>query len=365
MAFADPNSAALAAGAKPGDTVTIGDGQPFVVQAASAVSDLAAGAAAALGLTGFGSVGGAAAAAAGASQPPNKKMPPSAAQTKEPEHPVYLYMEADTNGKIKSVHRNPNKPSDSFESEVNHDGSFKTKEVSDGYQGMETSHTHNERKNAGSSSKNTDGNVDESNQSTKNENTKGDKGSASGGTKYEGSTKVVGGASEGKVEVVPGGKTFASKEGDSVTSLKGDQHTSITGDKVDAIVGNKMNIVKGEFGINVQGGGNFDLKVDSGKLQLSSANELTVKSTTKITLAVGNNKIVISPAGISITTKTGPIVLYSETDEVLIGSKKDTIIKSYNGDVAAFAENGSVITIAGNGTKVQNGGKIAPPTTFK
>ena len=34
-------------------------------------------------------------------------------------------------------------------------------------------------------------------------------------------------------------------------------------------------------------------------------------------------------------------------------------------NIISTAENGSVITIAGNGTKVQNGGKIAPPTTFK
>jgi hypothetical protein len=289
----NPYAAYLAANpnAKEGDSFSIG-GQSFTFGAAALTATDKA-----LGIISPNNP----AASGGSSEPPNKKIPESAAQTKEPDHPVYLFMETDTNGRMKGIHRNPNKPNDSYEVDINHDGSYKTKEISDGYNGIETSHTHHERKNAGSSSNNTDGNVDVSNQSTENRNTKGDSGGATGGIQYEGSTKKVGGSQEGNFDVVPGGKSFISKDGDSVVKLTGDQHTSITGDKVDVIVGNKMNIVDGEFGINVQGG-NYDLQLDSGKARIKAGNDILIDSDTKITLKVGSSTIVIDSSSITITS---------------------------------------------------------------
>ena len=236
-------------------------------------------------------------------EPPNKKIPESAAQEKSVEHPVFLFMEVDALGRATTKHANPSKPNDSFTSKVNHDGSFETEEISDSFGGMVTSHKHHERHNAGSSSKNNDGPVDESAQGTKNSNVMGDSGSAAGGTSYVGSTKEIGGSEEGTFKTVPGGKSYTTTTGDIVEKFVGSHHTNIEGDVVRSITGQNFEMVKGDFGLFAQDGGGIDMQSDSGRIRMSAeAQDILIEAKTKITLKVGGSTIVIEPSVITITS---------------------------------------------------------------
>jgi hypothetical protein len=225
-------------------------------------------------------------------QPPNKKVPESAAQTKSVVHPVYLHMITDVLGRMITTHANPNKPKDAFHSSVNHDGSFNTEEISDSFKGMKTSHTHHERSNAGSSSKNNDGPVDSSAQGTKNSNVKGDSGGATGGTSYKGAKKEIGGTSEGTMSTVPGAKTYVHSGGDRIYKLDKNCDAHIDGDDTSTVMGSKIDAVYKEIGL-VSVTGNISVKSQSGEIKMEAAKKITFK--------VGTSTIVMEPTQITVT----------------------------------------------------------------
>jgi hypothetical protein len=67
-------------------------------------------------------------------QPPNKKLPDPAAISNPGDYP-YIFGYRDTNGAGVITAVDPNKPNESYRSEINHDGSFETREISDEYDG--------------------------------------------------------------------------------------------------------------------------------------------------------------------------------------------------------------------------------------
>lgn len=286
------------------------------------------------------------------SQPPNKKVPESAAQTRSVDHPVYLHMITDVLGRVLTTHANPNKPKEAFQSTVNHDGTFSTKEVSDKFKGMNTSHTHHERSNAGSSSKNNDGPVDSSAQGTKNSNVKGDSGGAVGGTSYKGAKKEIGGAQEGTMSTVPGAKTYVHSGGDRAYKLDKNRDTHIDGDDTSTVMGSKIEAVYKDIGL-VSVTENISVKAQKGIIKLEAAK--------RIEFVVGNSYITIVPGGIEIGTDGFINVFVNK------GSQNLSII-NYGSGRAQMGTNGGEATIAGNsivlksktGTKIEASATIPP-----
>jgi hypothetical protein len=193
----------------------------------------------------------------------------------------------------------PNKPNESYRSEINHDGSFETREISDEFDGMVTSHQHHERANAGSSSKNNDGNVDTSGQATMNTNVKGDTGSASGGTEYKGNQKSIGGSSESAASFTPGGKLYTLSEDDIIENTKKDKLTDVGGNDIKSVGGLSYIMTGGDYGVHAQGGKGVDIQSES-KAQIHAVSDILIESDSKITLKVGASTIVITSGNITI-----------------------------------------------------------------
>lgn len=235
-------------------------------------------------------------------QPPNKKLPDPKAITTPGDYP-YIFGHRDTNGAGVITAVDPNNPNDSYRCEINHDGSFETREISDEYDGMVTSHVHHERLNAGSTSKNNDGNVDISGQATFNMNIKGDIGTSSGGTEYRAAEKSIVGTSESSTSVAPGGKTYRLHDDDVIEYMSKDRAISVDGNDVTAVGGSSLTMVSGGFGIHAQGSG-LDLQSET-RGQFNCLGDIQITSLTNITLKVGASMIVMTPASITITS---PIV---------------------------------------------------------
>jgi len=230
-------------------------------------------------------------------QPPNKKVPDPAAISNPGDYP-YIFGYRDTNGAGVITAVDPNKPNESYRCEINHDGSFETREISDEFDGMVTSHIHHERLNVGSTSKNNDGNVDISGQATLNMNIKGDIGTASGGTEYKAANKSVVGVSESSTSVSPGGKSYKLHDDDVIEYISKDRAISVDGNEVKAIGGSSMTMVSGGFGIHAQGSG-LDLQSET-RGQFDCLADIKITSLTNITLKVGASSIIITPASIII-----------------------------------------------------------------
>jgi len=275
------------------------------------------------------------------SQPPNKKVPESAAQTRSVDHPVYLHMITDVLGRVLTTHANPNKPKEAFQSTVNHDGTFSTKEVSDKFKGMNTSHKHHERSNAGSSSKNNDGPVDSSAQGTKNSNVMGDSGGGVKGTEYKGSTKQIGGSAEGAYITTPGGKSYLDAGGDLIFNIKGRYDINVKDDSVSTTYGNQQLNVLGNFGLHVQKSKGIGIVSDNGKITVKTADVIEIEAGKRITLSVGNTYITMIPGGIEIGTDGFINVFVNK------GSDNLSII-NYGSGRAQMGTNGGEATIAGN-----------------
>ena len=281
--------------------------------------------------------------------PPNKKIPDSAAAEKPGDYP-YIFGHRDTNGAGVMMGVNPNKPNESYRSEKNHDGSFETREISAEFGGMVTSHQHHERANAGSSSKNNDGNVDTSGQATNNSNVKGDSGSASGGTEYKGSGKSVGGAAEASTCVAPGGKVYQLHSDDVVQNIEKDKIVNVDGKHTSSIGGLCFAMIGGDYGLHVQGKKGIDIKAD---------NDITIESKTKITLKVGKNSITINKEGIGIggMADGGFVNIYAE--DTLVAQAFGAMIGVYAPKGRAYFSGKENTIRSDKGTKIE--ASTAPP----
>jgi len=96
-----------------------------------------------------------------------------------------------------------------------------------------------------------------------------------------------------------GGHQYSSA-GDHVSDFNdGNHHHNVAGDSVKYIGGTKYEYIGEEKGTYLPKG-NYDIRLDSGNFQLSTGSNITIKSSTSITLQVGSQSIVISPSGITI-----------------------------------------------------------------
>ena len=250
-------------------------------------------------------------------QPPNKKLPDPKAITDPGDYP-YIFGYRDTNGAGVISGIDPNKPNESYRSEINHDGSFETREISDEYDGMVTSHNHHERLNAGSTSKNNDGNVDFSGQATLNSNYQGDVGYASGGTEYKAAVKTISGSAESSTTVAPGGKSYKLYDDDVIEYMSKDRAISVDGNEVRAIGKSSITMVQGDFGIHAQGSNGLDLQSES-EAQLRATQKINIQSDTEILLKVGGATVDVTPATITAKIGAATVSITSGTVSVRLG----------------------------------------------
>ena len=91
-----------------------------------------------------------------------------------------------------------------------------------------------------------------------------------------------------------------SSAGDHVSDFNdGNHHHNVAGDSVKYIGGTKYEYIGEEKGTYLPNG-NFDIKCDSGKYQLSTGSDIIIKSATSITLQVGSTTIIINSNGVTI-----------------------------------------------------------------
>jgi hypothetical protein len=126
--------------------------------------------------------------------------------------------------------------------------------------------------------------------------------------------KTVVSSLEGTVHNSGGGKssapTYNLSEGDFTDNRNGNFHSVVKKDSVQAVSGNKINIVEnGDYAMHVQSG-NWDTHIAK-KARFYSRDDILIESETKITLKVGNSRIIIEPNHIQIISnnKTGLIDL--------------------------------------------------------
>lgn len=339
----DQNLAALAAGAIPGQTATIG-GVSFTVQPPSVPS------------------------AAGGSKDTdtNAKLPtkPLKAKIDQSKYP-FVYKEQDATGATKTVHRNPEKPDQSYVIEMGHGADYSAKEISKQYKGLTTGLSHESRTySAGGSSSHSDGHQDASTEGTANHNAKGDTAHQSGGKAMKGSQQEVGGAQEGGYQH-SNGKVYLTAEGDKVEKITGNHHGFHDGDVVHTLTGNHYQVVtSGEYGVNVQKGA---VDFSSGaNTQIFAGKSVRIIAMDSIKLICGGSSIIIQPDGIFITSGGTVDIKSAQGQNIgLFGNKIGLI-----GDDDILISSATGTYIDGSGTTVGNQytqgvSGPAPPTKFE
>ena len=239
-------------------------------------------------------------------KPHNKKSPEGPQQSKrsKPEYP-WVRGEADVCGRHKLIHADPSKPEQSFTEQLNHDGSFVIHETLENEKGLKNELGHHRRSYFQSGADHYDGNYDHRSYN-KSIGVDGEYGlaakkgiiEATRGTKATGYVKgtfdLKGGRSSKN-------HSFQGTYGDHTNTIEGNHWEYSEKDHGHAIGGSKYTMVgQGDYGIHVQSG-NMDTNI-GGKGQIVSQQDLTFSSNTKITLSVGQSKIVIEESKITITS---------------------------------------------------------------
>lgn len=136
--------------------------------------------------------------------------------------------------------------------------------------------------------------------------TKGNKSEAGGGVH-------IAGSKDSKMEAQTQGDKHQVTKGHIITDHTGDINYNLTGDVVNMIKGNKHETVSsGEYGINIQNG-NFDKKINAGKLRYDVAKNVSIISHDQINMLVD--------AGVgSISSKATQLVRQQ------VGDQSNTII---------------------------------------
>lgn len=94
-------------------------------------------------------------------------------------------------------------------------------------------------------------------------------------------------------------KSMYGSYGDNVNEHSGNWHESFQKDHVQAVTKNKITMVEqGDYAVHVQAG-NWDTHIAQ-KARMYADNDILIESKTKITLKVGNSKIIIEPNHIQI-----------------------------------------------------------------
>lgn len=204
-------------------------------------------------------------------------------------------------------HLDPENPDAAASEHIHHDGTYHTKEVSQDKKGFHFELNHEVRRYiSGGGSLHHDGQQDETGKSNKHQDHAMDTSHGAGGNQYKGAGgKQIGGSKEGSFHHNTDGNSISASKGDVVENHEGNRHVKHEGDQVHAVIGNRVDMVQGEYGTHVQGGGNYDTQVDSGKLRLKSGQDMLFESDSKITIKVGSSTIVIESG--TITIKGGKI----------------------------------------------------------
>jgi hypothetical protein len=158
-----------------------------------------------------------------------------------------------------------------------------------------------------------------------------------GGNKYAGGGGVnISGSRDSQINAATSGDKFDVTEGKVATDHTGNVSRNVTGNIVENVKGNKVNMVTGDYGINIQGGA-YDVQVAK-DARLKVSNQFYLISDFLLQLKVQNSIISMLEAG--------------------------TIVVSADGTLMLNAKNSVEITGKIN-TKIQGGGPVAPPTTFR
>jgi len=287
----------------------------------------------------------------------------------------YCSVELDDTGHYHVKYSHPDFPEKSFTIKQGHNGGYEASHPDDGAaigQGLNVlfSPGHTSHYAGGGKSDHTDGHTDEHTGQTKNKNVAGDQGGGIAGSFFQGvAQKMIQGVKEGIFHHSSGGgasKDYHTSKGDVIREHTGDEHTSLDGDLVESISGNKcLMIGKGENAIHIQSG-NMDTQIDKGKYRIKAADTITIDSSTKIVLQVGDNSITITKNGIIIDTSKG---------DINIGAEGNAILNALGSSSGVYAPNGTAILsgkdnkiVSDSGTQVEAGtsppvGKVKPPKT--
>lgn len=285
----------------------------------------------------------------------NKKSPQDAVTRgdAEPEYP-WVGGVSDVNGRYLMVYADPEHPEKAYVQEFNHDASFKITEVLDD-RGMTNSLVHDNRTYGRSHSSHWDGNRDD--RSTNNSRVSDKEiGHQAGKWMLAGAASGHIAAYKTSATIVPTGSynnSYNYTSGDGANVFESNYFAFYQQDYAQHVSGSLYSILqKGEYGIHVQLG-NMDIRLDKGKYQvfsqdamvantastmaITATQDITIKSNSKIILEVGSSKITIDTKKITV-----------ESDDIDLKAKKA---------VTTMGEE--------DGSKIQGGGPIAPPTTFK
>lgn len=227
--------------------------------------------------------------------------------------PTYPYISghADEIGGSFSRYVNPEKPKEAYEQTIRHNGGIEIYQAND-ENGLVNTINPGEQRDyiSGGSSKSVEGHASNSSDSSKETIAFLDQQIQTGGTRYVGTgdTDVGGSQNSGYRHKAVGGESYETTSGNVITHHEGDRNNNTEGDTVNTYVGNKYTIVSkssdkgvGEYGIHVQDG-NMDTQLDAGKYRVFSAQDMTMISSTKLTLQVGSSTIVMEPGKITITS---------------------------------------------------------------
>lgn len=228
--------------------------------------------------------------------------------------PTYPFISghADELGHSYSKFADPDKPKEAYEQTITHSGGFEIKQAND-EKGLVNILNPGEGRSytGGGTSDHADGHKDDATSSSKITTTNIDNGDTCGGNRFNGAGgQTIGGSNESSFEHIgTPGESYKTTSGNIVTHHEGHHNNNIEGDVMNTISGNKYTIVSsgsgkggtGQYGIHVQDG-NMDTQIDSGQYRVFSMQDMTMISTTKLTLQVGTSTIVLEPGKITITS---------------------------------------------------------------
>ena len=247
----------------------------------------------------------------------NKKNPPDPRDKElgelgsaNPEYP-WVFGNVDVLGKEDISYADPDKPNEAFHKVLHYSGaSTITENSEDPTKSLVNEFMYHKRSYAASGTSNYhEGHGEQASLVSSKSSVAQNDGTQTGGNAYRGSGGVIIEASNGgTVNETGKGDKYISTDGDGYNEYVGNISNNTEGNKVDTICGDKCTIVSkgsndtsgsGQYLLNVQDG-NMDTQIDQGKYRVKAGNDITIDSTTKITIVVGSSSIVLEPSKITI-----------------------------------------------------------------
>jgi hypothetical protein len=327
----DPNAAALAAGATPGQTVTV-NGQSITVQAPSDSNSP-------------GSLSGADVLHKQNPSDPAKKFsfPSLEGLVNLVGHTLIRGIDSAANAFQKIIH-----PTGHFEIHTNDTKKPVSYSMNPG---------HNLNYTGGGNSNNHDGHDDHATKGSHRSNASGSRSLATGKTHFEGAggAKIGGAGGDGGAEIYETTKYVLAKK-DIVNTVEGDLHNKVTGDIFNAVGGIIYETADGD--ISSRATNNYDVRSDSGNIQIkAAAGQVKLFSTgtssiimtpTSITMTVGGSSINITASAITVNSAgfvaiNGKSNVVLNSDSNIITQGQQTLLQGGGPAVATAAGLSSVV----------------------